>query len=44
MTPSDIAANIGTLKPQATDITQTVTGTPSFVGGNLTIDDAGSWG
>ena len=45
MTPNDIATSISGLKPVSNgDITQTVTGTQSFVGQNWTIDDAGGWG
>ena len=45
MTPSEIATSISGLKPADTgNITGTVTGTQSFVGQSLTIDDAGSWG
>ncbi len=45
MTPNDIATSISGLHVEGDgDIAQTVTGTQSFVGGRLTIDDAGSWG
>ena len=45
MTPNDIATSISGLKPAGDgNINQTVTGTQSFVGGNLTIDDANGWG
>lgn len=45
MTPSDIATSISGLKPAGDgNITQTVTGTQSFVGSNWSIDDAGQWG
>ena len=45
MTPNDIATSIAELAPvDKGTVTQTVTGTQSFVGGRLTIDDAGGWG
>jgi len=45
MTPSDIATSISGLKTaDSGNITQTVTGTQSFVGGQLSIDDYGNWG
>ena len=45
MTPNDIATSISGLSPAGEEkITQTVTGTQSFVGGHLTIDDWSNWG
>ena len=45
MTPNDIATSISGLNPvDEGNITGTMTGTQSFVGGQLTIDDWSSWG
>lgn len=45
MTPNDIATDIAGLQPSNSgDITSTMTGTQSYVGGTLTIDDWSSWG
>ena len=45
MTPNDIATSISSLGPVGSeDITQTMTGTQSFVGQTWTIDDTGNWG
>ena len=45
MTPNDIATSISGLNPaDEGNITQTVTGTQSFVGGQWTIDDWSNWG
>lgn len=45
MKPDEIATDISGLDPVGSgNITQTVTGTQSFVGGSLTIDDWSNWG
>ncbi len=44
MTPNDIAISIAGLNPVGGDLATMTTGTQSFVGQNLTIDDANTFG
>lgn len=44
MTPDDIATSLSGLKPVGGDLTSMTTGTQSWVGNGMTIDDANTFG